>query len=62
MKKTAQDYLAEKLQDTELSLKIAYASYNYWRNKAMELMKSCGMSDQIIEEEFIKAGKEGYYF
>lgn len=56
MKLTAQDYLAEKLQEKELALSVAYGSYNYWRSLALK-----GKSPEEAEEEIKKAMELGYY-
>jgi len=58
--KTAQDYLAEKLQDMELKYEIADSSCYYWRNKSLELMKKLKYSNEDITSEIKSALRDGY--
>ena len=59
--KTANDYLAEKVQSLELSSRVSEASSCYWQNKAVSLMKEKGMTIEEITKEFEIALKDGIH-
>lgn len=58
--KTAQDYLAEKLQEAENSLKYRSLEANYWQKKYFDLMKENGKTIEDIEKEIRKALETAY--
>lgn len=53
--KTANDYLAEKLQQAENSSKWDSLEARYWRKKYFDLLLSQGKTIKDLEEEAKKA-------
>lgn len=53
--KTANDYLAEKLQQAENSSKWDNLEARYWRKKYFDLLLSQGKTIKDLEEEAKKA-------
>lgn len=54
--KNANDYLSEKLQESEFKEQVAYRSYCYWRDKFLK-----GLTTEQVEKEIKDAMTLGYY-
>lgn len=58
--KSANDYLADQLQDVENSLKWRDLEASYWQKKYFDLLRAQGKTSKDIEEE-IKIAMETEY-